>query len=164
MTNLEKTVLVYRGTRDGFTHQAMYEKCDSKSNLVSIIKNNLDYVFGVYTSVVWNKNDEWTLDPKSFLLSVRRNGITKNDKCLIQDDNMAFYGDPNGNNNSIFCYGDIIICNESDKEYGSNITLGQSFQLPDVISDGSAYAKELFLVGSNNGEWLTTEIEVYQIN
>ena len=139
----------------------MLEKCDSKSSLVSIIKNNLDYVFGVYTSVSWNKNSAWTSDPKSFLFSVRRNGITKNDKFLNKGP-YAFYGGPKGNGNSIFFYGDIVICNQSDKTFGSTCALGLYFQLPSVISGGSEKAQQ-FLAGNNN-QWLTTEIEVYQIN
>ena len=44
MTKSKFCELVYRATNDGFTYEALHSKCDDKQNLVSIIRNNLNYV------------------------------------------------------------------------------------------------------------------------
>ena len=50
MTKSTKGNLLYRATRDGFTSQAFHSTCDGKVNTFSIIKNNLNYVFGGFAS------------------------------------------------------------------------------------------------------------------
>ena len=70
---------VYRASRDGFTTEALHSKCNYKPNLVSIIRNDLNYVFGGYTSVAWNRTSGWNRDPKAYIFSLRRNGDTKSD-------------------------------------------------------------------------------------
>ncbi len=42
--------LLYRATRDGFNGEVFHSKCDGKGNTITIIKNNLNYVFGDYVS------------------------------------------------------------------------------------------------------------------
>jgi hypothetical protein len=45
-----KMNLLYRATRDGFNGEVFHSKCDGKGNTITIIKNNLNYVFGDYVS------------------------------------------------------------------------------------------------------------------
>ena len=118
MTNLKGFELVYRATRDGFTSEALHKKCDDKQNLVSIIRNNLNYVFGGYTSVAWNRNSGWITDPNAFIFSLRRNGETKNDKFMVKNNgHYAFFG-------SIYFHlwhgNDIGIINSSNRSKGSD--------------------------------------------
>ena len=53
MTRSSTGRLLYRATRDGFTAEAFHLKCDGKENTLTIIRNNLDYVFGGYTTAKW---------------------------------------------------------------------------------------------------------------
>jgi hypothetical protein len=72
MTKSSKINLLYRATRDGFTSQAFHSKCDGKENTITIIKNNLNYVFEGYTSSAWHSSEAWNNDPNAFLFSLRR--------------------------------------------------------------------------------------------
>ena len=83
LTSATKSELLCRGTRDGFTPPAMHSKCVNKGNLVSIIKTNTNYVFGVSTSVLWNSNGSWTKDENAFIHSIRRNIELKMDKLIV---------------------------------------------------------------------------------
>ena len=56
MTNKKAIRLLYRATRDGFTHSALHSRCDGKANTVTTIKNNLNYVFGGYASKACHSN------------------------------------------------------------------------------------------------------------
>ncbi len=163
LTSAKKSELLYRGSRDGFTPPAMHSKCGDRTNLVSIIQSNTNYVFGAYTSVPWNSTSEWTIDPNAFIHSIRRNGISKMDKFMIKPNAAgAFYGSASGIGDSIFYYNDIIVYNQSNTTVRSTCYLGQYYQLPEGITAGSAEAIN-FLAGNHN-QWLTTEIEVYQVS
>ena len=83
ITNSKKCELIYRATVDGFTSKALHSECDDKKNLVSIIKNDLNHVFGGYTLVAWNIKSGWITDPKAFIFSLRRNGESQNDKFIV---------------------------------------------------------------------------------
>ena len=68
MTKSSNGILLYRATRDGFTNQAFHTKCDGKENTITIIKSNLNYVFGGYASSAWNSLGYYINDPNAFLL------------------------------------------------------------------------------------------------
>lgn len=160
MTMSTNGQLIYRATRDGFTREAFHDKCDNKANTISIIKNNLNYVFGGYTSSVWNTSDTYVSDANAFIFSLRRNGESKNEKFSIKIPEYA-----------IFRYAkhcirfgggaDIFICNNSNTAIGSYTNFGHSYELPKVIPNVNEKTI-IYLTGNING-WLTTEIEVYQI-
>ena len=92
MTQSSNGELLYRATRDGFTSQAFHSKCDNKANTVTIIKNNLNYVFGGYTSATWNGTSKWINDPNAFIFSLRRNGNSTNEKFMVKKPRCAIYG------------------------------------------------------------------------
>jgi hypothetical protein len=159
MTKSSKGILLYRATRDGFTSQAFHSKCDGKGNTISIIKNNLNYVFGGFAIVAWNSSKAWIYDEDAFLFSLRRAGVSFKDKFTVKKHEHAIYGNP--------CYGpsfgggcDISICNESNTNMGSYCQFGASFNLPNGIKYGPNSRE--FLAG-NHDKWTTTDIEVYQI-
>ena len=173
LTNAKKSELIFKGTRDGFTPPAMHSKCDNKGNLVSIIKTNTNYVFGVFTSVPWNSNNSWTKDENAFIHSIRRNGAYKMDKFMIKPGSSgAFYGNAGGGRplgETIFYVYDFVIYNQSNTTVRSTCYIGSHYQSPHNNNYGiigitlnSAEGKN-FLAGNYN-QWLTTEIEVYQIN
>jgi hypothetical protein len=158
MTKSSKGNLLYRATRDGFTSQAFHSKCDGKGNTITIIKNNLNYVFGGYASSAWNSSGNYINDPNAFLFSLRRDGVSFKDKFTVKLAEHALYG--NSRYGPTFGIHDIHICNHSNTKIGSNSNFGHSYNLP----GGYIYGKntEHFLAG-NYDEWTTTEIEVYQL-
>ncbi len=159
MTEQKGCELVYRATKDGFTIDAFHSKCDDKQNLISIIRNNLNYVFGGYTSVAWKKTSEWITDPKAFIFRLRRNGETQKDKFLVESNEASAF---NGTSSDYVYYGnDIVLCNLSNQNFGSFCLFGASYKLPPGFMYNTDKSKS-FLAGNFN-KWLTTEIEVYEI-
>ncbi len=45
---------MYKATRDGFQAEKFHLKCDDINNTVTIVMNDLGYVFGGFASVNWN--------------------------------------------------------------------------------------------------------------
>ncbi len=158
MTKSSKGNLLYRATRDGFTGKAFHSKCDGKGNTITIIKNNLNYVFGGYASSAWNSSGNYIKDPNSFLFSLRRAGVSFIDKFTIKRPEYALLG--NSSNVPTFGAADILIFNQSNTTIGSRTNFGHSYNLPNGYTHGGN-AND-FLAGNYN-QWTTIEIEVYQI-
>ncbi len=158
MTKSSDGILLYRATRDGFFGQAFHSKCDSKRNTISIIKNNLNYVFGGYASSSWNSSSYHINDPNAFLFSLRRDGVSFKDKFTVKEPERALYG--RSGDGPTFGYTDIFIRNQSNTIMESICNFGHTYNLP----DGYTFGKNTrdFLAGNYDG-WTTTEIEVYQI-
>lgn len=64
---LGNTKLLYRGSRDGFTHKAFHSLCDNQGPTIILIRSSQEQVFGGYASVSWNSEGEKFGDGKSFL-------------------------------------------------------------------------------------------------
>ena len=158
MTKSTKENLLYRATRDGFTGTAFHAKCDGKRNTITIIKNDLKYVFGGFASSSWDSSHIWINDPNAFLFSLRRRGISYKDKFSVKLEEHALrghttYGPRFGGN-------DIYICDQSNTTSRSRSNFGYSYNLPNGYTYGGN--AQDFLAG-NYTQWTTTEIEVYQI-
>ena len=152
-------VLLYRASIDGFTAHVFHEKCDGKANTVTIIKNNLNYVFGGYTSAKWSSEGKYCTDPNAFLFSLRRNGVSCSHKFSIVNVQEAIFG--TSNYGPTFGGGhDIRIFDRSDITTGSYTNFGISYEA--YSSSFEIENSKSFLAG-NYYNWLTTEIEVYQI-
>jgi hypothetical protein len=158
MTKSSDGILLYRATRDRFSSQAFHSKCDGKGNTITIIKNNLNYVFGGYASSAWNSSGEWIDDPNAFLFSLRRDGVSFKDKFTVKQAQYALIGNTGYGPRFGGC--DIYICNQSNTNIGSSSDFGHSYNLPNGYTYGGN-ARD-YLAG-NYREWTTTEIEVYQI-
>ncbi len=157
MTESSTVSLLYRATKDGFKSKTFHDKCNGKENTITIIKTNDNYVFGGFTAAKWNSDFDYIADSKSFLFSLRRNGTSCCHKFKVNDTNYAIYGSPNYGPTFGSGY-DIFIKDKSNINIGSYSNLGRSYHYPPEKGDSKA-----FLAGSYDG-WLTTEIEVYQIN
>ncbi len=158
MTKSSKMNLLFRATRDRFSSQAFHSKCDGKGNTITIIKSNLDYVFGGFASSAWHSSGEWIDDPNAFLFSLRRAGVSFKDKFTVKKAQYALIG--YSGYGPIFGGYDIYIYNQSNTNMGSYSNFGHSYNLPNGYTFGGN-ARE-FLAGNYN-QWTTTEIEVYQI-
>ena len=159
LPSFTKSFLLYKATRDGFQPSAFHSRCDNMANTVTVISNNLNHVFGGFTPAKWNSNWEYIADSTAFIFSLRRNGGLTNFKLPIQSTKVsnAIYGYSNWG--PTFGNGHDIYINEK-----SNINIGSSSRIssyiPPTYPSGSDSAT--FLAG--RGNWLTTEIEVYQLS
>ena len=162
MTNIKAIRLLYRATRDGFTHSAFHSNCDGKANTITIVKNNLNYVFGGYASKALHSNNAWIEDRNAFIFSLRRNGISTNEKYKVAKPQKAYYSH-NSSSSSLFEIGncDIHVRVNSNTGTNSHSNFGNSYQLPEGYTFGSESAKS-YLAGKDYS-WLTTEIEVFQL-
>ena len=163
MSKSKKGILLYRASRDGFAAQAFHSRCDGKTKTITIIKNNLNHVFGGYSSESWDSSQigigsKYISDTKAFLYSLRRDGKSCSDKFTIKNPLYALY--------SHYGYGpsfgggqDLVVCDQSNIRTGSYINLGHSYNVP-VGYDRNAQS----LFAGNNNQWTTVEIEVYQIS
>ncbi len=157
MTKSTNGTLLYRATRDGFSAQAFHSKCDDKVNTITIIKNNLNYVFGGYASSAWksSRGSTFVSDNNAFVFSLRRNGESKNEKFMINNSTYALQ--MNTSYGPIFGCCDIIVENNSNVVADSQSNFGYSYKKPDGSEITNCY-----LVGHQG--YLTVDIEVYQIN
>eukprot|EP01034_Spumella_vulgaris_P030471 gene30471-37691_t len=72
------TTLLYRGSRDGFTGAQFHAKCDGHKEMVVLIRDTLDNVFGVYVDVPWNSvYNAYTPSSKCFMFTLKRGRDTK---------------------------------------------------------------------------------------
>jgi hypothetical protein len=151
--------LIYRATRDGFQAEKFHLKCDDINNTVTIVMNDLGYVFGGYASVNWNSRFYKVEDSNAFIFSLRRYHRLDSQKFMIKSPKYAI--------NASQIYGpsfgeDIVICDKSNENYKNSSDLGYAFDLPKGYSYKSEYTRS-FIAGSHK-RWKTKEIEVYQIN
>ena len=157
-----KRKLLYRATRDGFTAKAFHLNCDGKENTITIIKNNLNYVFGGFASTAWNSSNNYIIDRNAFIFSLRRNGISHKDKFMIKNEQYekALYG--HSSHGPTFGGGhDILIVDNSNFINGNYCEIGTSFHLPEGLIR-SLHHQQSFLAGSFK-QWKVIEIEVYQV-
>ena len=154
--------MLYRATRDGFTAEAFNNRCDGKKNTVTVIRNNLNFIFGGFTAASWNSNDEWIADPNAFIFSLKRNGASSNYKLMIQPDHSdnAIYGSSSYGPTFGGSYDHDIYIQDQSKIYEGSYSNINSYTPPTIFPPGSD--ETTFLTG-DYGNWLTTEIEVYQL-
>ncbi len=74
---------MHRGTRDGFASSAFHSRCDGKANTVTIIKNDINHVFGGYISVAWHSSDSHSSDSNAYLFSLRKEKYSNSEKYLF---------------------------------------------------------------------------------
>ncbi len=151
--------LIYRATRDGFQAEKFHLKCDDINDTVTVVMNDLGYVFGGYASVNWNSRFCKVKDSSAFIFSLRRYNRLDSHKFMIKIPKYAI--------NASQIYGpsfgeDIVIGDKSNENYNNSSDLGYAFDLPQEYSHKSEYARS-FIAGSHT-RWKTKEIEVYQIN
>ena len=63
-------VLVYRGTRDGWTADNIHQRIDAQGPTVTLVKTNKGKIFGGFTTASWDKSSGYKSDTESFVFSV----------------------------------------------------------------------------------------------
>lgn len=157
------TTLIYRGSRDGFRRTSFHSNCDLVRNTVTVVLNNLNYVFGGYTSVGFSSSGNYLSDPSAYIFSLRQGNLTTNgEKCTVRDSSTAIYTWSNSGPTfgsyvgSYYC--DIAVGLDANYNYAD---FGASYNLPPNLSYGSNAARS-YLAGAYN-TWNKTEIEIYRI-
>ena len=159
------TTLIYRGSRDGLNRTSWHSKCDNITNTVTILLNNLNYVFGGYTSVGFSSgNGIYVNDSSAYIFSLRQGANAINgDKFTVFDSAHALYltssagpafGSYVGN-----YYCDIATGLDKSFYYSD---FGASYNLPSGYTYGSNATRN-YLAGSYRS-WTNSEVEVYKIS
>ena len=151
---------LYRASRDGFRNSIFQSKCGGFNGTLTIIKSANSFVFGGFTTALWNQtNYNFVSDPNAFIFS------------LINNINSSVRLNTTNSGNSIYEYtgsgpifgsgNDLNIGDQSNILGNSYSNLGATYQLPSSYTYNTQSAQS-FLAGSY---WFqTTEIEVYSIN
>jgi len=62
--------LIFRGSRNGYGAQEFHDFCDARGSTVILIRATNKKVFGGYTDLSWNRDDQYQSTDKSFLFSM----------------------------------------------------------------------------------------------
>ena len=100
-------------------------------------------------------------DGHAFIFSLRRNGISTNEKYKIKTPKRAYYSYV-FNTSWLIYFIDISVVSNSNIETGSYTDFGNSYEIPEGYTYGTGSARN-YLSGNYN-KWLTTEIEVFQLD
>ncbi len=156
--------LLYRATRDGFKVSAFHSRCDGKANTITIIKNNLNYVFGGYASSAWHSNNAEISDSYAFIISLRRAGISKLEKYRVTTITHALTGySTQGPTFGATSESAIQINEDSNIKTGSHTYFCEYYECPLGYSPGTVSDYTRSYLAGNYDNWLATEIEVYQL-
>jgi hypothetical protein len=116
-SSIANTALIYRATIDGFDASSFHSKCDYKPRTISIIKTTSNYVFGGYTNATWDGDGVYKTDSTAFIFSLRRNGVSNNQKFMVTNPSEAILA--NSLYGPTFGQGwDILIRDRSDVNGG----------------------------------------------
>ena len=63
-------VLLYRGTRDGWTTDNIHQKIDDEGPTVTLVKTSKGNIFGGFTNASWDKASGFKSDSEAFVFSV----------------------------------------------------------------------------------------------
>ena len=119
---IENISLLYRGSRDGFTHTAFIKQSKEKASTFLLVSNEHGYKFGGFTNVPWTDDDEWHKDENAFMFR-----IEPNSKVFELHENMSQYAVCHKNRQypysffAIFGYwGELVLYDDCDKNQQSN--------------------------------------------
>ncbi len=135
--------LIFKKSRDGSNVSDFHRFCDNKGKIILLIETNNNFKFGGYTPLNFDESDQGKNDNNSFLFS-----ITNNQKYTKKNQN-----------DSIHCRKNWIAFGRDNYDlYFDNHLNSGGLQSNNYTS----YLNDLNLNGGN-GEFITKEIEVYQV-
>ena len=142
---------IYKGSRDGFQPQHFHHTCDGQRNTLTIIQSREGYLFGGYTSVAWDSQNQHICDPQAFIFTLVNPWSISPTRYSIQPDRQSNAIRGNSSCGPIFGYSDI--CVNSVKQC--------SFGFPNAYTDTTTRGNQTF---TNCQSCTINEIEVYQKN
>ncbi len=135
--------LIFKKSRDGSNVSDFHRFCDNKGKIILLIETNNNFKFGGYTPLNFDESDQGKNDNNSFLFS-----ITNNQKYTKKNQN-----------DSIHCRKNWIAFGRDNYDlYFDNHLNSGGLQ----SNNNTSYLNDLNLNGGN-GEFITKEIEVYQV-
>jgi hypothetical protein len=149
--------LLSRGSRDGFGASDFHNKCDNKSNTVTIILTTKGFIFGGFSSLSWDSSNQWKVDSerKSFVFSVRNPHNIADRKFSLT--NPTYTICCSSSTRPTFGSGYVIYvadgCNNNTNNYTN---LGGS------NANDTGIAGNQFFTGESN--FTVKEIEVFQVS
>ena len=139
--------LIYRATVDGDSNSVSFNKCKNIPNLIWIMKDKNNNIFGCFNSIGINSNNSYSKDSKCFLYS-----INKNKKY-----------NPNLNiTNNIYNCGSHLIEFGNNGKYEFNV--GDKFLSSNSVTftNGEIFNHKLEMC-NNNSPVSLVELEVYKV-
>jgi hypothetical protein len=80
-----KLNLLYNGSMNEFSADAFHESCDDKGATLTVCKSEHNFVFGIFTTVPWQRNDNWVTNTgESFVF--RQVDVRKIVKAYLKSD------------------------------------------------------------------------------
>jgi hypothetical protein len=122
-----KWTLLYRGTRDGFSSANFHSKCNGQANTVAVILTTNGFVFGGFTTVVWDSSNSYKGDntSRSFVFTVKNPRNSEPTKFPISNLQCAIYcHESHGPTFGNHC---IYISNNCNANNSSYTALGNSY-------------------------------------
>jgi hypothetical protein len=153
----KRWTLLYHGSRDGFGASNFHQKCDGKSNTLTVIETTKGFVFGGFTPVAWDSSNSYKPDSsqKSFLFTVKNPRGSEGRKFVMASTAEAIYcGSSYG---PTFGGGhDIHVANGCNGNTSSYTSLGNAF-----TNDTGINGQQVF-TGETN--FTVKEIEVFLVD
>ena len=149
--------LIFRGTRDGMSNKAFYDKCSNKGPTITLIKNEKGNIFGGYSSISWIlvQGDKDYSAPDSFIFTLTNIFNIEPTKFPSKNDQHEIRCYPN--NGPMFGNGTDIGVYANISKDGGWTGLGNTF--PDILGKGNS----IFTGDPNNNTFKIKEIEVFKL-
>ena len=161
LTGFKSFTLLFRAARDGFSVSKFHQKCNGQDNTVTIVKTTNDYIFGGYTSVSWDSSSSYKYDQNAFLFSLRRAGVSSNQRFNI----ISNY------QNAIYCnqgYGptfgaghDFVVRDSTTTSFSGTSTPNTFYTSYNYHYSNNHYEFHSVFAGSSS--FIAQELEVYKI-
>jgi hypothetical protein len=148
--------LLYRGSRDGFRSSNFHEKCDNRSNTLTLIETTKNFIFGGFTPIEWDSSSGYKPDNSglSFLFSLKNPRNSEPRKFILKSGRNAICCD--SSYGPIFAgYSDIGVLNNCNTSNSNWTNLGGSY-VNDTGIDG-----KLVVTGEYN--FTVKKIELFTI-
>ena len=139
--------LIYRATEDGDTQNILFQKCKNCPNLLWIMKDKTNNIFGCFNSLPIYNTNQYSKDMKCFLFSV-----SKNKK----------YSPNLGTQYNIYnCSSHVIEFGDSDV---FEFSIGENFLTSNKINfkNGKIFNHQ-FEISNNNKTVSLSELEVFRV-
>jgi hypothetical protein len=148
----KKWKLLYRGSSCGFRSCDFHRACDGHPNTVTVILTMNGNIFGGFTPIAWNSNEEWEADDsqRSFLFTVKDESGRPPTAFPIVNCEHAIQGNPS--------YGPMF-------GGGSDLWVANKSRTWQSTCKGSGHTYRNEQVGAFLGEpnFVVKEIEVFSI-
>ena len=155
--NIIKYELLFRASRDGFKISDFQNKCNDKTDTITIVKTTNNKRFGGFTRLAHNNPDRFT-NKEDITFSLDNKKI-----YYYQENNNYNYDSNNYNRNILFFRGKygFNICDNSNINYSQDYSYNYIYRKirKDVIPLGN-YNNYL----SGNPNFLVYDFEVFQIH